>query len=88
MAAIVNELLPQIQITVLGKFQLIWGETLITEKVWTNATKPQVLLKALATKGVENVLIDLLMQVLWPDTSRDTENEIFESYCTGSESTG
>jgi class 3 adenylate cyclase/DNA-binding SARP family transcriptional activator len=62
---------PLIQIDVLGKFKLTRGETPITEKEWSAAKKPQMLLKALITRGAENVPVDLLMDDLWPDSSPD-----------------
>ena len=61
---------PKIQINVLGKFQLIRGETLITGKDW-GAKQPQLLLKALITRGADNVPSDLLIEDLWPDVSSD-----------------
>ncbi len=51
--------IPQLKINALGKFQLIRGETLITRKEWSAAKKPQMLLKALITRGAENVPMDL-----------------------------
>jgi DNA-binding SARP family transcriptional activator len=58
----------QIQINVLGKFQLIRGETLIAGKEWS-AKQPLLLLQALITRGAENVPRDLLIEDLWPDAS-------------------
>jgi hypothetical protein len=51
---------PRIQVDVLGKFKLFRGETPITEKEWSAAKKPQMLLKSLITRGADNVPIDLI----------------------------
>jgi class 3 adenylate cyclase len=75
----INEPLPQIQINVLGKFQLIRGETPVTRKEWSAAKKPQMLLKALITKGRENVLIDQLIDDLWPAASFDEGKQNFKT---------
>jgi class 3 adenylate cyclase/DNA-binding SARP family transcriptional activator len=72
-----DEMLPQIQIDVLGKFQVIRGETHVTEKEWRAAKKPQMLLKVLITRGAENVLVDLLIDDLWPNTSLDEGKQNF-----------
>ncbi len=69
--------IPRIQIKVLGRFQVIRGETLITKKEWSAAKKPQLLLKALITRGAENVLIDLLIDDLWTDTTLDDGKQNF-----------
>jgi len=61
---------PQIKINVLGKFQLIQGETTITPKEW-RAKQPQLLLKALITRGGENIPRDLLIEDLWPNAFPD-----------------
>jgi DNA-binding SARP family transcriptional activator/CRP-like cAMP-binding protein len=62
--------IPQIQINVLGKFQLFRGETPAAGKEWS-AKRPQLLLKALITRGAVNVPRDLLIEDLWPDTAPD-----------------
>jgi DNA-binding SARP family transcriptional activator len=68
---------PQIQINVLGKFQLIRGEALVTEKEWST-NLPQLLLKALITRGAEKVPKDLLIEDLWPDTPPDDGKRNFK----------
>ncbi|MGA2938961.1 MAG: AAA family ATPase [Syntrophobacteraceae bacterium] len=79
MATTINELLPQIQINVLGKFQLLRGETPVTNKEWSAAKKPQMLLKALITRSAENVLLDQLIDDLWPDASPDKGKHNFKT---------
>lgn len=69
--------IPQIQINVLGKFQLFQGETLVTGKEWS-ANQPQLLLKALITRGAENVPKDLLIEDLWPDAPPDDGKKNFK----------
>ena len=71
----INEPYPQIEINVLGKFQLIRGKTPVTKEEWSAAKKPQMLLKALITRGAENVLVDQLIDDLWPDTSSFDEGK-------------
>ena len=78
MATMTDELLPRIQINVLGKFQLIRGETPITKKEWSAAKKPQMLLKALITRGAEDVLLDQLIDDLWPEASFDEGKQNFK----------
>lgn len=68
---------PQIQIYVLGRFQLFLGETLVTGKEWS-ARQPQLLLKALITRGTENVPKDLLIEDMWPDTPPDDGKRNFK----------
>ncbi len=68
----------RIQINVLGKFKLLRGETPITEKEWSAAKKPQMLLKALITRGVENVPMDLIIDDLWPDSSPEDGKRNFK----------
>jgi DNA-binding SARP family transcriptional activator/CRP-like cAMP-binding protein len=68
---------PQIQIYVLGRFQLFLGETLVTGKEWS-ARQPQLLLKALITRGAENVPKDLLIEDMWPDTPPDDGKRNFK----------
>lgn len=58
----------QIQVNVLGKFQIFRGETPLSEKE-LNARQPLALLKALITREVENVPVDLLIEDLWPGCS-------------------
>lgn len=69
--------IPRIQINVLGKFKLTRGEDSITEKEWSAAKKPQMLLKALITRKAENVVIDQLIDDLWPDTSQKLGRQNF-----------
>lgn len=59
----------RIRINVLGKFKLVRGEIPITEKEWSAAKKPQMFLKALITRGAENVPMDMIIDDLWPDSS-------------------
>lgn len=68
---------PQIQINVLGTFQVIRGETLLTGKEW-GAKQPQLLLKALITRGAQNVSRDLLIEDLWPDASLSAGKQNFK----------
>ncbi len=68
---------PRIQINVLGKFKLTRGETLVTEKEWSVAKKPQMLLKALISRGSKDVVVDLLIEDLWPDASPDNGKRNF-----------
>jgi class 3 adenylate cyclase/DNA-binding SARP family transcriptional activator len=70
--------IPRIQINVLGQFRLVRGDTPITEKEWSAAKKPQMLLKALITKGAENVPIDMIIDDLWPDSLFDDGRRNFK----------
>jgi DNA-binding SARP family transcriptional activator/CRP-like cAMP-binding protein len=60
----------QIQINVLGKFQIFRSETILTEKQ-LNARLPLMFLKSLITRGAENVPRDLLIEDLWPGSPPD-----------------
>ncbi len=68
----------RMQINVLGKFKLIRGDAPITEKEWSAAKKPQMLLKALITRGAENVPIDMIIDDLWPESSPDDGKRNFK----------
>ena len=62
----------------LGKFKLLRDKTFISEKEWSAAKKPQMLLKALITRGEENVPIDMIIDDLWPDSSLDNGKRNFK----------
>lgn len=59
---------PRIQINVLGGFETLRGESSIGEKDW-GGKQPQLLLKALITRGAANVPKDVLIDDIWPDAS-------------------
>ncbi|MGA2403505.1 MAG: BTAD domain-containing putative transcriptional regulator [Syntrophobacteraceae bacterium] len=58
----------RIQIKTFGDFRVFRGEALIGEQEW-KAKQPQLLLKAIITRGVESVPKDVLIEDLWPEIS-------------------
>ncbi|MHC1729798.1 MAG: BTAD domain-containing putative transcriptional regulator [Syntrophobacteraceae bacterium] len=69
--------IPQIQIQVLGNFQVLRGESLIEEGEW-KAKQPKLLLKALITRGAARVPKDVLMEDLWPEASQVSAERNFK----------
>lgn len=69
--------IPQIQIQVLGNFQVLRGESPIEEGEW-KAKQPKLLLKALITRGGARVPKDVLMEDLWPETSQFSAERNFK----------
>jgi DNA-binding SARP family transcriptional activator/CRP-like cAMP-binding protein len=68
--------IPRIQIKTLGNFHVFLGEALIGEQEW-KAKQPQLLLKAIITRGVESVPKDVLIEDLWPEISAVSAENCF-----------
>ena len=68
--------IPRIQIKTFGSFQVFRGEALIGEQEW-KAKQPQLLLKAIITRGAEGVPKDVLIEDLWPEISADSAENSF-----------
>jgi DNA-binding SARP family transcriptional activator/CRP-like cAMP-binding protein len=68
--------IPRIQIKTFGKFQVFRGEALIGEQGW-KAKQPQLLLKAIITRGVDSVPKDVLIEDLWPEISEVSAENCF-----------
>ena len=68
--------IPRMQIKTFGSFEVFRGETLIGEPEWA-AKQPQLLLKAIITRGMEGVPKDVLIEDLWPEISAVSANNRF-----------
>jgi CRP-like cAMP-binding protein len=68
--------IPRIQIKTFGNFQVLRGETPIGDREW-KAKQPQLLLKAVITRGGESVPRDVLIEDLWPEISAASPENTF-----------
>jgi DNA-binding SARP family transcriptional activator/CRP-like cAMP-binding protein len=68
--------IPLIHIKTFGTFQVFRGEGLIGEQEW-KAKQPQLLLKAIITRGGEGVPKDVLIEDLWPEISAVSADNCF-----------
>ncbi len=69
--------LPKLRLQTLGGFRLWRGESLVEENEW-GGHQPQLLLKAIVSRGPKGVPKEVLMEDLWPEAAPDQTEKSFK----------